>query len=126
MRWGTKLVTVLFAFMVLALFSAGCTKSSSPPPAPPAVSSSLLSDEEAVKAIKSWIQASPMTALSPIEILEKSGPKQDGSYSYKVKFSASQFLNYKKRKKFIKTMTFTISKSPDNKGNSLWVAKGGK
>lgn len=119
----TKLVSVLFAFTVLALLSAGCSKSSGPSSAPTEASPVVLSDEETINAIKAWIQASPMTAISPIAILSRGSRKQDGSYSNIVKFSASQFVNYKKRKKFIKDMTLIISKSGDNKGKSLWVAK---
>jgi len=56
--------------MAVALIFAGCSKTSGPSSASSGASSSILTDEEAVKAVKAWIQTHPMMATPAADILE--------------------------------------------------------
>ena len=96
------------------MIQVGCSKSPTLSEAP--------SDEEAVTAIKAFIQTTPITALSPIQILEKGKRGQNGAWPFKVKFTASRFINYTKREEFVKEATYDISRSQNKTGKSMWVA----
>jgi hypothetical protein len=80
------------------------------------------SDDDAIKAIKNWIQRSPMTVQSPIHILERGIRKENGTWPFKVNFTASTLINSTVLKKFEKETTFDISKSQDKSGKDVWIA----
>ena len=63
MRSRRKYISFFLALGLFAIIQVGCSKSPTLSEAP--------SDEEAVTAIKAFIQTTPITALSPIQILEK-------------------------------------------------------
>lgn len=115
MRSRVKYMSLFLVLGVLAVFQVGCSKSSTLSGAP--------SDEEAITAIKTSIQTSPITAMSPIQIVEKGKRKQNGAWPFKIKFTASTFIDYAKRKEFLKEATYDISQSQDKTGKSIWVAE---
>ncbi len=114
MRKRVNLILIFFVLFAFTFVQAGCSKS--------LTSSAAPSDEEAIKAIKSSIQSSPITALSPIQIVDKTKNEQNNVWSYKVKFTASTFVDHTNRKEFVKETTYNISRSTDKAGKSIWVA----
>lgn len=114
MRNRKKYISFLLVLGLFAMLQVGCSRSSTLSGAP--------SDEEAITAIKTFIQTSPITAMSPIQIVEKGKRGQNGAWPFKVKYTASTFIDYTKRQEFIKEATYDVSRSQDKTGKSIWVA----
>jgi hypothetical protein len=99
-------------FMLAAFILSGCSRLYAP------------SDVEVIKAINESGALKDLTVVSPIKILEKSGPKKDGSWYVKVKLTFTYEIKDRKMSPPVeKTPVYVLVKSKDNTGHTVWKVR---
>ena len=103
------LLLLLIAFVVNG---AGCTRLFGP------------SDEEVIKAINDsgLLKNESFTVAAPIVVLEKGKQGKDGSWPVKVKLTLDLKMGNGQTSTRVTTPVFSIKKSKDSAGKTVWTA----
>jgi hypothetical protein len=112
MRPKTIFYSAFLLFMVSAFSFSGCSKLFGP------------SDADVIKAINESGAFKDLTMQSPIVVLKKDGPNTDGSWTVKIKVIISYEIQNKQMSAPVeKTPVYTLVKSKDNTGQTVWKVK---
>ena len=111
MKYGLKVI-VLLLLIAVTFQGAGCANLFGP------------SDEEVIKAINDSgiLNNSGFTVAAPIEVLEKGKQGKDGSWPVKIKLTLTLKMDNGQTSTRVTTPLFTIHKSKDSAGKTVWTA----
>ncbi len=111
MKYSIRTISLLLIIAV-AFLGAGCSNFSGP------------SDDDVIKAIdeSGILKGAGFTVAAPIVVVEKGKRSKDGTWPVKIKLTMTMDMGNGKTTTRVTTPIFSIHKSTDSAGKTVWTA----